>query len=95
MIENNLVYDKVDDLIKISSLLTVGKRIERQGYCPDETKEVYHEFYEGIFKKSIYNGENQLSDEIIRVYRLLEAYLEKRDCYSQCRDYMTYIKEID
>ena len=35
MTENNLVYDKVDDLIKISALLMVGKRIESQEYCPE------------------------------------------------------------
>ena len=35
MKENNLVYDKVDDLIKISALLMVGKRIEKQAYCPE------------------------------------------------------------
>ena len=38
MMENNLVYDKVDDLIKISALLTVGKRVVREDYCPEEVQ---------------------------------------------------------
>ena len=41
MVENNLIYDKVDDLIKISALLTVGKRIQRELYCPEEAKKIY------------------------------------------------------
>lgn len=41
MVENNLIYDKVDDLIKISALLTVGKRIHKNGSNPEETKTLY------------------------------------------------------
>jgi hypothetical protein len=41
MVENNLIYDKVDDLIKISALITVGKRIQREQYCPVEAKKIY------------------------------------------------------
>ena len=42
LVENNLVYDKVDDLIKVASLLTVGKRIRDHSYCPEEAQEVYN-----------------------------------------------------
>lgn len=35
VVENNLTYDKVDDLLKISAMLTVGKRIQTEAYCPD------------------------------------------------------------
>jgi len=42
VVENNLVYDRVDDLIKISTLLTVGKRIEKERNFPEETKDTYN-----------------------------------------------------
>lgn len=42
VIENNLVNDRVDDLIKIAGLLTVGKRIKEEDYCPIEAKGLYH-----------------------------------------------------
>jgi hypothetical protein len=45
MVENNLVYDKVDDLIKIAAMLTVGNRVHTRGYNPDETKTLYSEIY--------------------------------------------------
>ena len=45
MTENNLVYDKVDDLIKISALLMVGKRIDEEDFCPEETKNIYGDIY--------------------------------------------------
>jgi hypothetical protein len=49
LIENNLAYDKVDDLLKISTLITVGKRVKDRNYCPYEVKNVYEKFYDKIF----------------------------------------------
>lgn len=48
-----------------------------------------------MFNRTIYNKENQLSDEIVRIFRVLENYLANPAFYSQCKDYMTYIQEID
>ena len=45
MVENNLVYDKADDLIKIAALLTVGKRVQQKDYCPEETAKINSEIY--------------------------------------------------
>lgn len=53
LIENNLVYDKVDDLLKISTLFTVGKRVHIQGYCPLEVKNVYEKIYSKIFGNTV------------------------------------------
>jgi hypothetical protein len=49
LIENNLAYDKIDDLLKISTLITVGKRVKDRNYCPYEVKNVYEKFYDKIF----------------------------------------------
>lgn len=92
VIENNLHYDRGDDLIKISTLLAVGKRIEEKDYCPKESKAVYDRFYTHIMKK---DTKIHTTDEVIRVYRLLSEFLEEECHYSQCRDYLTYLDEID
>jgi hypothetical protein len=34
LVENNLSYDKTEDLIKLSTLIAVGKEIEKEQYCP-------------------------------------------------------------
>lgn len=88
MIENNLHYDRGDDLIKISSLIAVGKRIEEKDYCPKESKAVYERFYSQVMKK---DTKIQPTDEVIRVYHLLSEFLEEECHYSQCRDYFTYM----
>jgi hypothetical protein len=94
VLENNLIYDKVDDLIKISALLAVGSRVQRERFLPDEARPVCEDiFFEIVKGNSAPQG--QLSDEIVRVYRLLEKYLSNYHYYSQCRDYMTYQEEID
>ena len=92
VIENNLHYDRGDDLIKISTLLAVGKRIEEKDYCPKESKAVYDRFYTQIMKK---DTKIHTTDEVIRVYHLLSEFLEEENHYSQCRDYLTYLEEID
>lgn len=92
VIENNLHYDRGDDLIKISTLLAVGKRIEEKEYCPKESKAVYDRFYSQIMKK---DTKIHMTDEVIRVYHLLSEFLEDECHYSQCRDYLTYLEEID
>jgi hypothetical protein len=81
LIENNLVYDKVDDLLKISTLLTVGKRVHLQGYCPLEVKNVYEKIYSKIFGNAA-GWSKDLSDEVIRVYQILWTYLDKDANYS-------------
>jgi hypothetical protein len=76
LIENNLVYDKVDDLLKISTLLTVGKRVHLQGYCPLEVKNVYEKIYNKIFGNAVQASIKDLSDEVIRVYHTLWNFLD-------------------
>ena len=92
VIENNLHYDRGDYLIKISTLLAIGKRIEEKDYCPKESKAVYDRFYTQIVKK---DTKIHPTDEVVRVYHLLSAFLEEECHYSQCRDYLTYLEEID
>lgn len=82
LIENNLVYDKVDDLLKVSTLLTVGKRVHLQGYCPLEVKNVYEKIYSKIFGNAVQGCIKDLSDEVIRVYQILWSYLDKDSNYS-------------
>ncbi len=62
LIENNLAYDKVDDLLKISTLLTVGKRVHLHGYCPLEVKNVYEKIYNKIFGNAVQTSIKDLSD---------------------------------
>lgn len=47
--ENNLEYDRTEDLIKISALLAVGKHINQESHCPKDSEPVYEEVYQQIF----------------------------------------------
>jgi hypothetical protein len=94
LVENNLSNQKVDDLLKIATLLTVGRRIHSDRYCPKEVRELYENIDKPIFGGNCDVSAGQMSDEVVRVYHLLWEFLENGKYYSQCRDYMTYLEDI-
>jgi hypothetical protein len=94
LVENNLSSQKVDDLLKIATLLTVGRRIHSDRYCPKEVRELYENIDKPIFSQDFDVSAEQMADEAVRVYHLLWEFLENDKYYSQCRDYMTYLEEI-
>lgn len=51
LVEHNLSDRKVDDLLKISTLFTVGRRMQAHHYCPKEARELYETFNNSIFGK--------------------------------------------
>ena len=43
--ENDISDDRTEDLLKIATVLTVGRRVEQEGYCPPEVEQVYNAVY--------------------------------------------------